>query len=153
MIYMNTPISSRSDEAVATNWRGDSLLQGEDVMSLSTGDLVRPDTDEMSDYIAFRIRKLGGVDKWITDDLGEEVSGFVATLTATEIGLFKAGDEAEYFDFLVDKFGSLGAWITERLGEKSVDFVISRLGYDTIQIEQLFENYYEAEYGKAGEDF
>lgn len=56
---------------VAKTWRGEDVYPGDDILELSTGDILMADVDEMKAYLKYRMRVLGGLEKWVAFDLYE----------------------------------------------------------------------------------
>ena len=69
-------------KVVTYTWDGEEVMTGDDVLVLhETGDVLFADVDKMRDYIRHRIIQLGGLDRWVADDLGEGHSGSELIIT------------------------------------------------------------------------
>lgn len=84
---------------VAHAWNGEEIMAGDDIWKLgATGDIVPDNTESMAAYLLYRMRVLGGVNKWVANELCEANDGgeFIVSLLIDPIGL------VQFFEDLYD---------------------------------------------------
>lgn len=71
---------------VTHTWAGEEVYEGDSVWILDSGEVVNDDVHDMKTYLMHRITVLGGIDKWVKEDLMEADSAAPFVLQLLEDG-------------------------------------------------------------------
>lgn len=81
-------VKDLTPEKVGDTWDGEDVFEGEYIWTLKNGDIVFDDTDCMEDYLREQVKRCGGVDKWVREDIeGNDAMDFIMSLLNVPLDL------------------------------------------------------------------